>query len=138
MADPLSIAVGIAALLQLTGTALHYVREVKESTEERQRLLAEIASVSGLLYHLKDTAERNHQEDAWTAIMELLQASGGPFEQFRVTLENLISKLRPTNGLQRLRKALKWPFDKAEIRDILVAMERQKSLFTLALQNNHL
>jgi hypothetical protein len=46
--------------------------------------------------------------------------------------------LIPQKGLKKLSKALCWPFEKGEIKDILGTIERQKSLFSLALQNDNM
>ena len=48
----------------------------------------------------------------------------------------MLSHLRRVS--KRLGKAFKWPFEKGEIVDILGSVERQKTLFGLALQADHL
>lgn len=62
----------------------------------------------------------------------------GPLEQFKAALETLAAKLAPADGLKKLRKSLMWPFQEKEIKDILSTIERQKALFGLARQNDHL
>ena len=70
--------------------------------------------------------------------MKSLNVPTGPLEQFKIALEHLASKLAPVDGLRKVGKALAWPFQKTEIQDILNMIERQKSLFNLALQNDHM
>lgn len=58
MTDPLSTSASIIAVLQLTGTVVQYLNDAKGASEDRQRILAEISSTSGVLFLLKDLAER--------------------------------------------------------------------------------
>jgi hypothetical protein len=41
-------------------------------------------------------------------------------------------------GLKRVENALIWPFQKEEIKGIFNTIERQKALFSLVLQNDHM
>jgi NACHT domain len=134
MTDPLSISAGIIAILKLTGTVVQYLNDVARASEERRRILDEITTISGILTLLKDLAERPQWGDSWSTTMNSLNVPNGPLEQFRSALERLASKLDPVRGLKR---SLAWPFQKGEVNDILRAMERQKTLFNLALQNDH-
>jgi hypothetical protein len=62
----------------------------------------------------------------------------GPLEQFKGALEQLASRLEPSKGVKKVGRALTWPFQTEEIKEILSTIERQKSLFDLALQNDHM
>ena len=55
MADPLSITSGILAVLQLASRVVQYLNAVREASNDKQRLVAEIGSVTGFLYLLKDS-----------------------------------------------------------------------------------
>ncbi|MCJ1385894.1 hypothetical protein MMC17_009018 [Xylographa soralifera] len=139
MADPLSLSASIVAVLQLALTVAHYLHDVKGASDERQRLLNEVSSVSGTLYILKDFGERALQErldEDWNAIVRSLQVPNGPLDQFKSALEKLALKFEPVGGLKRLAKTITWPFEKKEILSILEVIERQKSLFSLALQKD--
>ena len=139
MADPLSLSVSIIAVLQLTSTVVQYLCDVKGAVDERQRVLHEVSSISGMFYILKDLGERGSHDpvnEDWSAIVRSLQVPNGPLDQFKLALERLASKLEPTSGLTRMTKTLTWPFEKKEIMSILGVMERQKSLFSLAMQKD--
>ncbi len=136
--DPLSVSASIAALLQLTGTVVQYLNSVMGASEDRQNILLQISSVSGLLYLLRDLAKRTEGEDSWFKTLNSLSVPEGPLEQFKTVLETLASKLKPVVGWKKAGKAFTWPFQKGEIKDILCTIERQKSLFGLALQNDHM
>ncbi|KAH0537544.1 hypothetical protein FGG08_005679 [Glutinoglossum americanum] len=138
MGDTLGISASITAILQLTRTVVHYLHEVKGASEDRQRILVEVASVSGILFNLKDLAERKQLEDSWSVMIKSLNIPNGPIEQFKLALQRLASNLAPVDGLKKFGKALVWPFQKGEIEGILGTIERQKALFNLALQNDHI
>lgn len=137
MADPLSISASIIALLQLTSTVVRYLNDVKDAFDERLRIRDEITSASFLLYMLRDRAEQASLGEAWLSTVRSLSVPKGPLEQFKRALEQLATRLAPVNELAKIGKALKWPFQREEIKDILSTIERQKSLFDLALQNDH-
>ncbi|KAL9134056.1 MAG: hypothetical protein Q9175_004768 [Cornicularia normoerica] len=137
--DPLSISASIAALLQLTSTVIQYLNGVKGAPEDRRMLLSELASVNGFLFILQDQADQAKQGDQWSSTLQSLNVPEGPLDQFRRALERLSSKLAsPATGLKRLGKAVTWPFQKEEIKEILGSIERQKSLLNLARQNDHM
>ncbi|KAI9838432.1 MAG: hypothetical protein M1837_002487 [Sclerophora amabilis] len=138
MGDPLSITASISSILQVTGTVVQYLNDVKDSTKDRNRLLLEVSSVVGLLYSLKDLAMKAESGDALLASVRSLDSPKGPLEQFKSTLELLGSKLAPAHSSKKVRAAMTWPFQKGEIGEILSAIERHKVLFSLALQRDHI
>lgn len=137
--DPLSLSASITALLQLTSTVIQYLNGVKGAPEDRRKILSELASVSGILFILQDQAEQAKQGDEWSSTLHSLNVAAGPLDQFRTALERLSSKLASSaTGLKKLGKAIVWPFQKEEIKEILGSIERQKALLTLARQNDHM
>lgn len=137
--DPLSISASITALLQLASTVIQYLNGVKGAPEDRQRILSELASVTGVLFILEDQADKAKQGDQWSSTLQSLNVPEGPLDQLRRALERLSSKLAPSaTGLKKFGKAIIWPFQKVEIREILGSIERQKALFNLARQNDHM
>jgi hypothetical protein len=138
MSDPLSISASVTSILQLTGTIVQYLNDIKGFTEERNMIIEEVSSISGFLYILKDLAERPQGEKTWSATVTSLNVPNGPLEQFRIVLEQLASKLEPVRGLKKIGKQLAWPFQKNEAKNILNTVERQKTIFNLALQNDHM
>lgn len=134
--DPLSISSGIVALLQLTSTVIQYLSDVRGASEGRREVLDEVRCVSGLLLALKELSDRAKWTDSWYTTIEALKVPKGPLEQFRGSIEHLKSKIGSTTST-KIPKALVWPFQKAEIKEILQKIERQKALFVLALTNDH-
>ena len=139
MAEALAIAGSIIAIIQLTGTVVQYISDVKDASKYCDRLLIELSSVCGFLYILKDTASRAEFEPGgqWMTTIRSLDVPNGPLSQFQLTLERLARHLKPVVGWRKSGKALTWPFKKEEVKDILGSIERQKSLFILAVQNDH-
>ncbi|KAL9118809.1 MAG: hypothetical protein Q9187_004635 [Circinaria calcarea] len=129
----------IIAIIQLTGTVVQYVRDVKDALKYRDRLLIELVSLCGCLQFLKDTADRAESEPGgqWMITIRLLDGPNGPLSQFKLALETLARHLKPEVGWRKHAKVLVWPFKEEEVRDILSTIERQKSLFNLAVQNDH-
>lgn len=136
MAAAVGIVGSIISVLQLSAKVVKYLAATKDASVDCQRLLLEIQSVTGLLYMLKERlAGAGSETLPWT---HSLDAPEGPVTQFRQALEELVPKLLPAEGWKKVGKTLSWPFKKEEIMAILGRIERQKSLFGLALENDHL
>jgi hypothetical protein len=127
-------ASAIVALLQLTSSVIRYLIDVGEASESHREILNEVISVSGFLYVLE---ERAKWTDTWCTTLRALNVENGPLKQFKRSMERLASMLGP-NRPRRAQRALAWPFQTREIQEILQTIERQKALFVLALQNDHL
>ena len=142
MADPLSISASITALLQLTSSIVKYINDAQDASKEQIRLRDDISSASWSLYMLKERLGEANGELVSHHSITLLGGPDGPVTKFRQLLEDLSAKLTPKTGkshrLAKAGKALAWPFQKEEVKDLLSAVERQKSLFHLALQNDSL
>jgi hypothetical protein len=139
MSDGLDITSGIIAVLQLTQEVIQYLLEVKDANADRQRILNEITSVHGFLYILKDKAESSNACDTpLFNTLRTLNVADGPLEQFKSALERIATKVKPERGAKKVYKALKWPFEKGEVKELINAIERQKSFFGMALQNDHM
>ena len=136
--DPLSGSASVITLLQLTSTVIKYLSDVRDGPKELQRIRLEISSILNILMMLQDQADQAKYGDSLSSSLSALDVPNGPFEQFRAALERLASKLAPVEGWRKFGKAFKWPFEKEEIRGILNIIERQKAIFSLARQNDHI
>ena len=136
--DPLSISASIIALMQLSSTVIGYLSDVKSSNKEQQKIRLEICNILPMLSILQDQAQQAENGDEWSSTLRSLSAADGPIQQFQKALERLEHKLAPVRGVKKLGKAFIWPFEKAEIQSILSTIERQKLLFSLARQNDHI
>lgn len=136
--DPLSLSASIVAVLQLTGKVIQYLNCVKGAPKDRQRLLSELCNVNCILYILQNQADQAENGEQWSLTLHALSSPGGLLSQFEASVESLTFKLSPVEGWAKVGKALRWPFEKDEIHTILEEIERQKSGFILAQQNDHI
>ena len=132
MADPLSIIGGIAAIVQISTTVVSLIKSAKDASSDRQKILAEINATTALCQTLNDYVEINGTESWAETIRTLNQTENGPLAQFKQCLDYLHKKLN-TRGA-----TLKWPFNKQSVQEILLTIERQKSLMNVALANDNL
>ena len=139
MVDPLSLAAGIIAVLDLSAKVVKYVKVVKDGSSERTQLLKDIINIQGSLYSLQSHVELSSPEDPWTRAVQELNKPGGPLEIYRAALERLLNKLDPPlytkkrTVLKRVGSSMSWPFRTEEIVSILATIERQQRLFNLAI-----
>jgi hypothetical protein len=123
---------------------VQYIGDAKDSTQDRLKIRDEISSTSFLLYSLKDRirdaedVQPNENKTQWLSSISSLGAPSGPLARFKSDLEDLASRLAPADGRRKIGKMLKWTFEKGYIRDLLQSIERQKSVFTIALQSDHM
>ena len=82
--DPLSISASIAALLQLTGTVISYLSNVKDGPRELKSLRSEITSVLSVLFSLQDQADQ-----ATNSTLKSLNVPSGAFHECQTTLDLL-------------------------------------------------
>jgi hypothetical protein len=136
MAEALGLAPSIIALLNLTVTVVHYIENVSSGSKYRERMLSELNHIQHILNQLRDQTQTLNENNVPTEALSWLALPNGPLDQFQVTLERLLSKLKPVVGFKKFGKALVWRFQTEEIEDILSTVERQKSLFILVLQSD--
>jgi hypothetical protein len=132
MVDPLSITASIAAVVQVSVAVVRYLGDVKDTSHDIGKLRREIESLQSVLLpalqHLKRSEYGN------LAPERLIEARNGPLQELLVILEGLEKQLTQSAGLRKARIAVTWPFRKSEISNMVDSIERQKSLFILALQ----
>jgi hypothetical protein len=136
--DPLSIALGVIALLELTKKVIVYAKQTKDAPTDRTRVLREASSLVGLLIMLKEFMEDcDDSEDPWLQATSSLTAPDGPLQQYKLLLETVVAKITPSRGQRKLGRALAWMFSKEEITRLLSQIERVKSFVQIALEIDH-
>jgi hypothetical protein len=133
--DPLSVSASIIALLQISSTIIQYLADLGSASTERLRLLMDLSNTTMLLSMLKDTPQATQESGPWNSTMQCLDS---PLKQFKILLEKIAGKLAPAHGMKKLGKAILWPFQKEELKDIFNSLERYKTLFGLAMHNDHM
>ena len=130
--EPIGAAASIASLLQLAGAVIKYLSILKDASKDIKALVLELCTVRGLLSTIKDLVTED------SILHESLSGHNGLFSQIESSLQSLASKIEPTpttTGSSFVQK-LRWPLRKEEVKDVLSSIERQKTLLSLALQND--
>lgn len=138
MADPLSVASGIAGLLALSGTILaagyKYVHDVKEAPQELRMLLGKTAALDTLLDQLRALASRKGAlQGTFNAI-----ANGTAIEDCKEllgSLHHLIKECEQVPGQKKRNfvKSLVWPLKEAGTQKLLVRLGQLIDTFTAAI-----
>ncbi|KAL8689137.1 MAG: hypothetical protein Q9218_005122 [Villophora microphyllina] len=136
--DPISVAASLGAIIQLSTKAAQFLKEIKHGSEDRIKLREGIRSTACLLEMLQDRVEDADGGGKDLSSIKMLGECGGPLDQLRDALEQLIKKLGPRNGLRQMSRALLWPLSKEEAVDLINIIERQKTAFSLAIQNDNI
>lgn len=138
MAEVFGILNSIIAILELSGRVINYVHKAKSASTDSDRILLEISIITGFLSSLRGLISTAESHDVWLDTVRSLDVPNGPIEQYAAFLGRLEGRLKPVVGWRKAGKAVRWPFDKTEVLDILDSIERQKTLFILALENDNL
>lgn len=140
MAEALGLASSIISVLQLTyevsNLCYGYIQSAKNASKTVERILAEVHSLGGALSGLEYLSK--HAKDSHLPALKLLGTKDGVLDRCKQVLEELKHRLTPASGrLQKLGKAMTWPLEEKEISNLLMMMERHKSILILALTGDH-
>ncbi|KAK3176371.1 hypothetical protein OEA41_007694 [Lepraria neglecta] len=141
MGDPLSVTTSINPVLQLATSVAVYLRDVKDASKDCKKLVLEISCIHGILATLSDTISDVEDSDAWAVTIKTLAEPDGPLTILQTLLKQLeakLSKCASATGFKKSSKSLLWPFSSKKTEEAVRAVERQKSLLTLALENDHI
>ncbi|KAF4456044.1 Ankyrin repeat domain-containing protein 50 [Fusarium austroafricanum] len=138
MSDPLSTAASVIAVLQLSASVVGYINAAAGASRERKRLRDEIRACEYILRQLRDEADNCEEGQAWLETIEALEAPDAPLGRLQSTLQIIKSRLLPKDKgrFQKTLTSLKWPFSEKDVDKMFMALEREKALLGLALQNN--
>jgi len=149
--DPLSITSSVIAILQLSNTVYKAAREyytgVKDAPKEIKRLLKELEAFNDILIHLSDIAAKVHKNDKGSAMHENSQK--------RTSLPSVTKLLEPDAALHlcfaemqqfmecvtaqksSMKKALKWPFQKEEVYQMIRRLNKLQTLLEIAIATDN-
>ena len=134
--DGLSVAANLVAVIQLSARVFSLCQEyyigVKQSRDEIQRLSNEVLAIHEILEKISDLLDG--PDAAKFATLVLLDKKNGPAQQCAAQLKDIQTQLDPHEGMRKLGwRALKWPLKSDNVNRMVLALERYKSTFTLAL-----
>jgi hypothetical protein len=136
--DPLSITASIVGVLRLTSTLIEYTSSVKDASKDRAQCANEALILYNLLFRLRSRLEEANSNERWYAAVRALAVKDGPFDQYKHALELLLPKVASASGIKNIGNALLWKFSKEEVANILLRIERLKTLVQIALEMDHL
>jgi hypothetical protein len=123
-------------LLDHIKTVIDYINDVKNASKDQKALFDDLVSLQTVLAQLDSNASANDED--WKETMGALSTTGGAFDQLKLELNRMKTKLEPPTGkLGRAGKALGWHFNKDDAKKHFDRIERIKGLLQLALENNH-
>ncbi|KAL9576779.1 MAG: hypothetical protein Q9212_006823 [Teloschistes hypoglaucus] len=137
-ASGLGLAASVVQLIQFAVKSIEFLSDVYHASEDQPQLLQEASSVLPVLFALKSRLAQSSQDEPWSIGIRALGVASGPLDQLGQALMTIAQKLQPTNGVTKLLRTAKWPFDKKTCREMLGRMERAKSSIGLALQNDQI
>lgn len=147
MAEAIGLASGIVGLatvaVQVTEISYRYYTGVKGAPTEIKELLDELNSLSQVLNALQDVAKKNPHSTALRKLCESnVNGVNGPLLQCLNMLNDLKTKLERSKSEQgrwrRFLHRLKWPLIQGDTQQYISRIQRQRSLFTTALNIDHL
>ena len=135
MAEPVSLAASITGLILFSQTICQFASDLRHASEESNRIKDNVTNALTVLEQLRDLARgpRSGSEGISQATIQSLDSLGGPLQQLESILARLEGKLKKASGLQKARKTITWPFQKGEVRDLLIQLVEIKSTLELAL-----
>ena len=134
MADPFSLATGIAGLinlsLEVTNIAHQYIQGVRNSSKDIENFLQELAALTDVLRKLdaflkKDEAGKR-SFDQTSVLVKTYKACRSSLEKTRSTLQRRVNE-------HKFLKALTWPFVGKEHQQIIVTTLHWTHTFQFAL-----
>ena len=134
--DGLSVAASLVAVVQLSAQVFSLCQEyyigVKHARDEIQRLSNEVLAIHEILEKISDLLDG--PDTTKFSTLALLDKKNGPAQQCAAQLQEIKTQLDPNEGMRKLgRRALKWPLKSDNVNKMVLALERYKSTFTLAL-----
>lgn len=113
--DGLSVAASLIAVVQIAGSVITYLSDVKDAPKECGKCLIEVSNSNTLLLKLKDRLSESSSTEPWYTEVQALAVKGGPLDQYRLALQHLRAKVEPTNKARKLANTLGWNFIKEEV-----------------------
>lgn len=155
--DPLSITASAIAIIQVTTDlidgARSYYKSVKNAREEIAELVHELESFDVLLKTLKDTSQRadalNKQQTdqlvpsvgcqrrvSRLPMLQKMMEADAPLSSCYNQM--LLFKTKLTRDQSRVKRSLKWPFERDEIKAVIKRLRNLKSMLDTAIASDHL
>ncbi|KAL9587202.1 MAG: hypothetical protein Q9203_003589 [Teloschistes exilis] len=134
MAEVVGLLANVGALAEAGFKLISLINTIRQGGKHRMQLLTELNSLWLVLKMLEchfDPSEQEMSEPLLDTI-KLLNQDGGVFHKISETFENLTDRLLPRTGPRKVIQTLRWPFEKSEVEQLTLQLERLKSTVSLA------
>jgi hypothetical protein len=138
MADPLSIAAGVAGLLAFAGATLttgySILASLTGSKSDIHRLLAELSQLTGVLVAIE--AQEKAAKDGATGTQDILfsDAIKSSVRDCRQAVKKVAGVLDKLDKSRRAVQAVKWVLVEPEVRKLIEEIEHYRKGFVLSLR----
>ncbi|KAL8691941.1 MAG: hypothetical protein Q9218_002923, partial [Villophora microphyllina] len=139
MAEIVGLLASIEALADAGFKLVSLINTIKQGGKQRLRLFTELNSLWMVLKLLESHFDSSEQEisEQWLDTIKVLDQDGGIFDQISEAFDNLIARLQPKTGHRKIAQTLRWPFDKSEVEELTLQLERLKSTVSLAYNSTN-
>ncbi|KAF2725932.1 hypothetical protein K431DRAFT_238224 [Polychaeton citri CBS 116435] len=133
----------IISLIEYTGDVIIYVKGVFGAPQGRKQLTLVLVQLRGILSALVDLVQEVEDAD-WSRTLQTLMGDNGPIATYKTILEEITNSIcggntdSKTAKLKAAAKRLKWPYDEPKLQEKINSLERLKSHFLIAINNDHL
>ena len=135
MAEVLSVAASITAIVHVSGIVINYLHAVKGASSEREDYKIETFMLNAQLLKLENLLNNTSSTSPWfTGVLELKV----PLEQYKTALESLEKKVAQTSKLRKVGTVLLWSLVQEDIARILGRIGRLQNVVTIALTQDHM
>ena len=93
--DALSGAASIIAVVQIAGSVITYLIDVKDAPKECRKSVVEISNLNTLLLKLQDRLSEASSQEPWYVEIQALAVKDGPLDQYKQALQHLLAKVQP-------------------------------------------
>lgn len=134
MADPVSVASGVAGLvtlaIQVSGTVYQYASRVKDKSKNVHELRDELLLLGEVLSKLRDFLSSDEAKSNDFDGDNVLQRAVSACKD---RIERIGDKLKSSDGrLGRVVDRLVWPFKEEEVRNLMDSLRRYRNTFAFA------
>jgi hypothetical protein len=137
MAEPLSIAASIIAVIQITSRVAamcyDYRAGLKSHSRDIKYVTEEITSLRDVLESILKLVDHEEGEASELSTLKVLTKPDGPLSSCKVQMLLLEKDLSPGTGLRAVARTLKWPYARGEVDKKVQELGRLKSSLTLAM-----
>ncbi|KAH8781605.1 hypothetical protein BGZ57DRAFT_759893 [Hyaloscypha finlandica] len=135
--DGLSVAASIIAVVQIAGSVISYLSDVKNAPKECKKCQIEASLSNALLLRLEDRLGESSAAGPWFDEVQALARKDGPLAQYKLSLAALLAKIEPKSKLRNALNILLWSSIKEDVALVLATIERVKTLIGIALEMDH-